>query len=91
MDYTQERLSKIEVTQERILTLLESLSEELRSRAEEGEAVERLLYGHNGAPGLVIRLDRLEQAQERGRWVTRAVVGAVVTLLVGGVWSALAG
>lgn len=53
------------------------------------QRIEASLHGSMAQPGLVVRLDRLEQAQERTRWLTRAIIGAVVTLAVGGLWSLL--
>ncbi len=47
------------------------------------------LHGDKAQPGLMTRLDRLEQNAERSRWVIRAVAGTVITLLVGAVWSLL--
>jgi hypothetical protein len=85
----QERLSKIESQQERILTLLEGLTEKLRAGADDAAAIERMLLGHNGTPGLVIRLDRLEQSAERSRWGMRLLAGIVLTLAAGSVWAAL--
>ncbi len=91
MDYNQERLAKIEATQERILTLLEGMAKRLEDKEEDDKETRRLLQGSNGSPGILVRLDRVEQSQERTRWVTRAILGAVVTLIVGGFYAILTG
>lgn len=51
--------------------------------------LDQTMHGDAAKPGLVVRLDRLEQAHERTRWLTRAIVGAVVTLAVGALWTLL--
>lgn len=93
---SEQRLANIEAKQERLLTLLEGLSKDLADQSETAEKwrarIERTMYGDgNGYLGMVVRLDRLEQALERGKWLTRAIAGAVVTLLVGAAWSLLTG
>ena len=40
----------------------------------------------NGREGVVTRVDRLEQTDKRRSWFERAVIGAVVALLVGAVF-----
>jgi len=49
------------------------------------------LHGVNDQPGIVVRLDRLEQAHERARWLTRAIAGTVITLVVGALWALIKG
>lgn len=51
--------------------------------------IEASLHGEKADPGLVVRIDRLEQSHERTRWLTRAIVGAVVTIAVGAIWALL--
>lgn len=54
--------------------------------------VTKQLYGNGPRdPGMIVRLDRLEQAQCRHNWRMRMVVGIVVTLVIGGLWSILTG
>lgn len=51
--------------------------------------VTKQLYG-NGSPkdpGMIVRLDRLEQSSIRTRWVLRAVI----VIVLSGVWSLLTG
>jgi len=40
-------------------------------------------------PGLVLRLDRLEQGGERSRWLSRSLVGALVGVAVAAAWTLL--
>lgn len=81
-----ERLAEIERTQERILVLLEGLAskvaEQQTADRDWRKAVDLRLHGDgNGNRGMFVRLDRLEQSQERSRWALRAVVTAVLALL----------
>jgi hypothetical protein len=83
---TEERLRKLEVQNAEILLLLRGLSEKVEGRMAASDSwrdkVERILVGDgNGQKGHNVRLDRLEQAQERQKWATRTV-GAGVMLLV---------
>ncbi len=82
----------------RIETKLDALTDKVATRIEQDDARHerhsRILYGANGkkdSPGLLVRIDRLEQAQGRQNWVMRIVVGAFVTLVVGGVLSGVFG
>lgn len=91
---SDERLRTIEQQQERILVLLEGLTAKMHDRiraSDEWRAkVDRALWGDgNGQKGHNVRLDRLEQAQERQKWFTRAVGGAVVTAAVAALWALL--
>jgi hypothetical protein len=90
--------AKIEADQAKILALLEGLAEKVEDRHEKDdvryERLARVIYGENGkkdAPGLLVRLDRLEQAQERSKWFARTVGGAAVALALAGLWALLAG
>lgn len=91
----EERLVQIERKLDRLCVTLEAhtkrFDEAQETQAEQDDRVSRLIWGHNGTPGLVVRLDRLEQAQERSRWAARAMGGAIITLLVGGLWALLTG
>jgi len=79
-----ERLARIE---EMLGGLLKKMDEHVVDGAKWREEQRNLLFGKDGGPGLVVRLDRLEQDSARARWVTRAVIGAVISLVV----AALAG
>jgi len=85
---SEERLARIE-------TKLDAMIDKVNGRIEHDDnrwnRMNRTVYGFNGSPGLLIKLDRLEQAQERSRWLMRTMVGAVAVLFVGGVWSILVG
>lgn len=90
---TEERLAEIERKIDRLCILTESHVQRFEAHAleqkERNDRIGATLYGRNGTPGLLVRLDRLEQSGERARWLLRVVVGAVVTLLVGAVWALL--
>jgi len=93
-DVPEQRLDAIERKLDLVVqsqdTLAERVGEAAAAHKEWRERTARVIYGDNGStPGLLVRLDRLEQDHERSRWLTRAVVGAVVTLLVGGLWALL--
>lgn len=82
---TEERLRKLEVQNAEILALLRTLSEKMETRIAATDAwrerVDRILVGDgNGVKGHNVRLDRLEQAQERQKWLTRTVAAGVILL-----------
>ena len=89
----EQRLAHLEAQLERVLVMLQSLSEKMADRIDATdswkEKYDKLLYGDNGTKGLVVRLDRLEQAHERSKWLIRSVSAAVISLLVGAVWALL--
>ena len=91
----EERLRDIELKQAEILTLLKGMCNRMDERVKTSDEwrarVERTIYGYNGTPGLLVKIDRLEQSHERGRWLMRAVLGAVVTLVAGAMWALLTG
>ena len=92
MDMDQQ-LADINRKQDRTCLLLEQLAEKVDGRIEADdrrhERVARTLYGDNGSAGLLIKLDRLEQAHDRQKWTVRTALGAVVVLFVAGIWSLL--
>ena len=46
----------------------------------------RIITGNsNPSVGLVVRFDRVEQAQKRVRWLLRSMTGAVIAAAVGGI------
>jgi hypothetical protein len=78
-------MRKIEVQQAEVLTLLRKLGEKVDARIEADDEwrqkTDRILYGDgNGYRGHNVRLDRLEQAQERSKWIVRSVLVPVVLL-----------
>ena len=78
----EERLAKIEAQQAETLALLRALAEKVDERQNDTTRHARVLYGMNGHPGLLIRLDRLEQAHGLQKWLVRTLGGAVVTLVL---------
>jgi len=76
---TDERLARIEA-------LLEHLAEKIEARSRESDErwhdIKRTVYGDgNGYKGLLVRLDRLEQAASARQWRERALITAVIGLL----------
>lgn len=95
MASVEERLNDIEKLQERTIVLLEGLGERVSSRIattdERLARYSRTIWGNNGDPGMLTRLDRLERTAERSKWLIRSALGAIITLLVGGIWAILFG
>lgn len=62
------------------------LLQEIRERL---ARIEAFLVGDPGSdrPGLIGRVDRLEQAEERRKWAVRAAVGSAITAVMGAVSS----
>jgi hypothetical protein len=54
----------------------------LVSVARQVDEMHKVLCVGNGTPGLLTRVDRLEQSAERSKWWTRAAGGAALTALV---------
>lgn len=84
---TEERLRKLEVQNAEILALLRGLSEKMMARIASTdswrERVDRIIVGDgNGNKGHAVRLDRLEQDQERQKWLVRTVGGGVILLAI---------
>jgi len=87
---TPQRLAAIEAQQARIVALLEGLSAEVHRQVEADEETRIVIFGDgNGRKGLVVKLDRLEQSHQRGRWLFRAILGALIPLVVAAAWAAL--
>lgn len=75
---SDERLRAVEQGQVRIETTLAEFIREQRA------ANSRLRYfiDGNGEPGVKVRIDRLEQSSNRGRWWMRALTLPVVGILI---------
>jgi Tfp pilus assembly protein PilN len=86
MASVEQRLAEIERTQERVVVLLESLTQQVSGQqAAEREwrtRLDGLLNGDAANPGLRLRLDRLEQDSARARWVLRTLGAAVLALVL---------
>lgn len=92
----EERLRKIEVQQAEVLTLLRGLMDKLEQQTENNDAwrakVDRILVGDgNGTKGHNVRLDRLEQAAERQKWMVRSILVPVALLVVEAIQGLLTG
>lgn len=73
--------------------LTEHVREQREWKKSQDEVNNRILYfiEGNGQPGAKVRLDRLEQASNRGRWWIRIIALPVVGLVVTKVWAAFGG
>lgn len=84
---TESRLAAVERSNERIIVLLESLTEKVSSRIGSTDAwrarTDKILMGDgNGSKGHNVRLDRVEQALERQKWIGRLLGSAVALALL---------
>jgi hypothetical protein len=64
---------------DRLAALDERLEQHSRSSVERYEKLDKMLRG-NGTPGIVTRLDRIEQICGAVRWFVGVVVAGIVTL-----------
>lgn len=76
----EQRLARIE-------TLLEKLTEAVEERQKESDErwrdIRRTVYGDgNGYRGLLVRIDRMEQAEKGRTWRERLMIVTIVGLLV---------
>lgn len=81
------RLRALEVQTAEILTLLRGLAKKIEDRIEASDVwrkqVDSILKGDgNGNKGHNVRLDRLEQAAERNKWMVRSLFLPVLFLAV---------
>lgn len=85
------RLRCIEQREERIITVLDHLTTkmdaQLSSFSTWSDKLDKMLVGTNGSPGLMLRVDRLEQAHERTRWFIRAFGGALISVALGAAYA----
>ena len=49
------------------------------------------LFVGNGQPSLMVRVDRLEQSEDRRVWLQRTVVGAALGSVVASLWALFGG
>jgi hypothetical protein len=88
------RLIAIEKTLERCITLLEGVETAQQDRAETDRTrwakLDNLIYGRNGAAGVLVRVDRLEQTAERQKWFIRVLIVKVAALFIAAAWAFLA-
>ena len=64
---------------------LATLQAEQRDQSGKLDRILKHLEG-NGREGLIVKVDRLEQSEERRKWALRAIAGAVVGLAVKAFW-----
>lgn len=68
----------------RIMARLEEIGTKL-------DRIERFVTGdHEPEKGLLVRIDRIEQAEITRKWWTQTAVGAAITAIVTSVWSIFA-
>lgn len=91
----EERLAKIERCQTQNNEMLRNLTEKVEERNERNEEwmkrLSRLIYGSNGAKGVLVHLALLQDSQERTRWLMRTIMAAMIVLVAGGAWSFFTG
>jgi len=91
----EERLANIERTMAETNVMVRGLIDKVDDRIEADDnrhdRLARTVYGNNGSPGVLIKLDRLEQAHLRQTWVVKIIVGVIITGITGGVWALLTG
>lgn len=72
--------------------LRQIIREELRPLRDEQALLRQLLTGNSHPEtGIVVRLDRIEQAEARRVWIIRATVAAVIGAVVTSVKSMMSG
>jgi len=69
-----ERLSKLENSLARLEVHCETIREDIK-------LVKSVILG-NGKPGVLLRMDRLEQIEDRRKWGVRAGVTALITVII---------
>lgn len=86
----ESRLIEIAEQQVRTNVLLEALEKRIDEKSEEGRDFRRstaqTFNGDGSRVGLLTRIDRLEQAHGRQKWLGRTTVGALIALAVSAVW-----
>lgn len=79
-------LNEISRKIDRLGMLLETHSERFDEHAAEhkewARKIDSHIHGSPSSPGMVVRLDRLEQNGERTRWAIRATVGTLISSIV---------
>jgi hypothetical protein len=90
---SEERLQKIEAAITRCVVILETMEKSENEREvtarEWRTKFERTLHGTTSSPGLLIKLDRLEQSQERAKWFIRLIAAHVLALVAAAIWTLL--
>ena len=61
-----------------IIERLARIEERVAEVREDTVELRRGVFGYNGTPGLVTRLDRIEQIETHRRWTIRAIVIALL-------------
>lgn len=66
-------------------------SDKIDRMAKQVEEMHAKMFVGNGQPSWSVRLDRLEQAEDRRVWLQRTVLGAAVCSMVASVWALFGG
>lgn len=69
----------------------EGLEQVIRNQARHDQALHQVLHGTGDTPGLVVRVDRVEQWKARHSRLVMLILGAVVPLAASSVWNVLTG
>ncbi len=86
---TEPTIASIARSQDKTLVIVEQLVKTVNERIEHDDAwrerTDLIIFGDgNGRKGHNVRLDRLEVAAERQRWIVRLMGGAVTLALIKG-------
>lgn len=81
---------KVENLDNNIELLRAGMSDRFAHMEKKIEAINQLVRGGDGEPGIIIRLDRLEVAHANRRWVIRAAVAAALTALADTIYRLIA-
>lgn len=80
-----QHLAQIERKLDRLAVMMNAHQDRFEEQSEVSrewrQSMTRLLHGEDGASGLMVRVDRLEQTSERSRWVVRAMGGSAIAAL----------
>jgi hypothetical protein len=76
-----DRLSNIQLDVRELHSDHRNLSEKVDDVRDEIEKFNHTING-NGTPGMKVEIDRLKQAEARRRWLNRAVIGTVLSIIV---------
>lgn len=73
----------MKITNDVLLAELKAIVSKQSEHTESLSNITRTLNGHNGQPGALTRLDRLEQAEGRRVWHVRAIWSAIIAGTIG--------
>ena len=62
-------------------------AEKIGRMADQVAEIHKKLFVGNGQPSVMVRVDRLEQAEDRRMWMQRAILGTVIVSVISSVWA----